>query len=1195
MALTIAFVMILTSTVFAAVPNNSIVVGGKAVSTDYLFNDVNGGQTLINELLDANQDEPVFVQLDGQYDEFTNVFTGQTATDSELDKVTKYINADGVEEDLDNNDGELEVVEVSAINCSELKVTFNKELNATAAQAKGNYVVKDNNGATVQVDNAKLDENLKDVTLTIGNGASPIAFDTTKKFTVTVAKDLSQAAAPALATALVSAETSVVDTAVPVVTAVTPIGNLAVNVTFNKPVLLNATKINTFAEKQADGKYTPGSDYTPAAFTSAAYVDGTGYKQVKIVFAAKPAGNYDLRIYGGAADIRDASGLNMVTSNRAYTVAEATTVAQATAVTVNNRTQVDVTFDAAVQVPAATSLYWGTVGTANAVVAQSPTKLRYTFTTNVIPVGSQTFTISPAASKIVDGYGNNVPTKTFTVDVAADSVTTATVNVVDDDTIDVVFSKQMKATTAVNSTTANEASNKTYFVLKDSTGKTVDLSSVTATYSEVNNVYKTRLNKANWNLKPGTYTISVSNIKDIYGDNMTAITDQAITIADTTGPSMAGVAVAGVIANRTISITFPEAMATSGDKSIANANNYAYAADGTTFAALKAGASLVASADAKSVVITLSTDEAAIVLGTSKIQIGRQAASTIYTVADAAGNIQAQLPGAVGTQHAIIGDATPTIAGGVATVKNATTINVAVTNKLGTVAAADFKYTVNGTTWKPVSNAQLVVNPTTGAHSIDFTISDTLSAKTDRTKVQVKVDNATPATKSALGTAITNGGTSAAPAATLTTWPFRTSLVSAEVLDNTHVKVTFDGLVGTINAGTNDLNQLITVAGTGLATQQPAVNTTNGGGAGQLTAAMNGASSVIMTLGTPLDTTKPITVKTYDYNVTPPANWATDKNGVPYNQNTTGITATVETTFTVVDLTATLTAAGVTTGNKIAITFNKAVDGTTIIAGLTAGGATVDCNLSITAGGALTSSNAKLGTISGFTVPAAAADFTDKATLGLDATGKVLTLTFADHNSSGKTVASYNIVANGYLTYTPDAAIKTPFGEAIASTPKNTAAAIDSKPMIYSITVANKSGGTANTIEAGDKITITFSEAIKPTTVNANLTAGGAAVTGVAKDATGGVVVTTADKTITVTNITSFVVGTSIESTDFTTDLALDSTGKVLTITLNTGTAKAITGASLGQSTTVTSTVEDATGNKLVVAGTEATPTGSFQ
>ena len=149
--------------------------------------------------------------------------------------------------------------------------------------------------------------------------------------------------------------------------------------------------------------------------------------------------------------------------------------------------------------------------------------------------------------------------------------------------------------------------------------------------------------------------------------------------------------------------------------------------------------------------------------------------------------------------------------------------------------------------------------------------------------------------------------------------------------------------------------------------------------------------------------------------------------------------------------------------------------------------------------------------------------------------------------------------------------------------------------MIYAIAVANKTGGTANTIEAGDTITITFSEAIDPTTVNASLTKGGAAVTGVAAASTGGVTGANATGIVTVTNITSFDAGASLAGdASFTTDLALDSTGKVLTITLNTGTAQAITGASLGQSTTVTTTVEDATGKKLVVAGTEATPTGSF-
>lgn len=986
----------------------------------------------------------------------------------------------------------------SAINCSQVEVTFNTELNATAGAATANYAIKDASGATVQIDNAKLDDNKKDVTLTIGNGTAPIAFDTTKKYTVTVAKDLTKAAAPALETALVSSEVSVVDTSLPTIASVTPIGNQAVNVTFSKPVLLNATVANTFAEKQAGGTpYTVGQDYNGAGFTSATYAANSGYKQVKIEFTAKPAGEYELRIIGGATDIRDASGLNMVTANRTYTVTEATTVAQATALTVNNRTQVDVTFDAAVQVPAAASLLWGTVGTANGTVtALSPTKLRYTFTTNVIPVGSQTFTVSPTGNKVVDGYGNNVPTKTFTVDVATDDVTTATVNVVDDDTIDVIFSKQMKAATVANSTTTGEASNKTHFVLENAAGTIVDLSSITATYSEGNNVYKTTLNKANWNLAPGNYTISVSGIKDVYGDTMTAITDQAITIVDTTGPSMTGVAVAGVVAARTISITFPEAMATSGDKSIANANNYAYSADGTNYAALKAGASLVAAADGKSVVITLSSDETAITLTTSTIQIGRQAASTIYTVADVAGNIQAELPGAAGTQHAIAADATPAIAGGAATVKDATTINVAVTNKLGTVAAADFKYTVNGTTWKPVATAQLVVSAA-GAHSIDFTIADTLNAKTDRTKVQVKVENATPATKSALGTAITDGDTSAVPAANLTSWPFRAPITAAEVLDNIHVKVTFNGLVGDIgveaDAGLVDLEQFIVVSGTKLADGTSAALTGYNAGpaAGNIKAARDGNSAVILTLGDALDTTKEIKVKTQDYNTTALTNWALDANGVFYEQDTTGIEATVNETLTAIDVTATLAGATVADGDTIDIIFNKVIDGTTIIAGLTPGGAAVNTvKLSISADGKLTSSNAKLGEIAGFTAPAGKTDFTTKAELSLDASGKVLTLEFKDEGSTPDTVAELGIVANGKLTYTPDAAIATPFGEKIASASKATATTLDSAPIIYAAVMTTDTNSDDKYGTVGDVLTLTFSEkvalALTDTTADAN-------------------------------------------------------------------------------------------------------------
>jgi len=1086
----------------------------------------------------------------------------------------------------------LVVSSVSAINCSELKVTFNKDLNLTAAQVAANYVIRDNNGAAVQVDNAKLGENLRDVTLTIGDGAKPIAFDTTKKYTVTVAKDLSQATAPALATALVSSEVSVVDTALPTVTAVTPVGNLAVDVTFSKPVLLNTTAINTFAEKKADGTYADGQDYQTAAtnFTSATYVANSGYKQVKLSFAAKPAGSYDLRIYGGATNVRDASGLNMVTSTRTYTVAEATTVAQAIALTVNNRTQVDVTFDGAVQVPASpATLYWGTAGTANNVAAVSPTKLRYTFTTNVIPVGSQTFTVSPTANRIADGYGNNVPTKTFTVDVTADSAATATVIVVDDDTIDVVFSKQMKCTNPVNSTTAGEASNKTHFVLKNAAGTVVNLSDVTAIYSEVNNVYKTRLNKTNWNLTPGNYTISVSNIKDIYGDNMTAITDLAITVTDTTKPDITSngstgkLTVAGVSGTRQISIIFTEAMAISGENSIANANNYRYAADGSTWVDLPAGTTLTAAADGKSVMITLPVGTT-LTPNTSKIQVGKVAASKIQTVADAAGNIQDPLPG-VNTQYLVAGDATPAINNNATIVKDATTINVAVTNKLGTVVAADFKYTVNGTTWKPVSNAQLVVNPATGAHSIDFTISDTLSAMTDRTKVQVKVDNATPGTKSALGTAISNG-TSAAPVATLTAWPFRTAIASAEILDATHLRVVFTGLVGAVGAdagpGNPDkLEEFLTVTGT-KASDGTAASLT---GFANIPATKDGNSAVILTLGTALDVTKEVKVKTYDFDLVAPAEWAKDANGVIYQANTTGVVATASTAFGVVSFEPTINASGLLAdGDKFVITFNKAVDPASIKTGWD-GSSQTDCDLDISADGTITSTAYNFGAITGFGVPGAIADFTDAATIALDGTQKILTITVKD--KVGAAVNTKLITVNGTLNYVANSNIASLLGDKLGSVSKTATAAVDAKPIIYTIQAVNKTGGTADSIENGDKIIITFSEPVSATSINAGLTAGGT-VTGVAANATGGVTGASANGTITVTDICTFVAGTALAGdASFTTDLTLSADGKTLTILLNTGTTQAVTNpADIASLTQVAGTVKDLTGNAMAAGGT---------
>ncbi len=147
-------------------------------------------------------------------------------------------------------------------------------------------------------------------------------------------------------------------------------------------------------------------------------------------------------------------------------------------------------------------------------------------------------------------------------------------------------------------------------------------------------------------------------------------------------------------------------------------------------------------------------------------------------------------------------------------------------------------------------------------------------------------------------------------------------------------------------------------------------------------------------------------------------------------------------------------------------------------------------------------------------------------------------------------------------------------------------------PTISSIAIAS-SGTTDDSIDAGDIITITFGEMIDPVSINATLLPDAVAVTGVLATATGGLTGVQADGIITITGITTFDSGASIAAAaSFTTNLALNTAGTQLTVTLNTGTARAVTTPALGTGTTGT-TVTDINGNAMAaVASPLPTQTG---
>ena len=157
-------------------------------------------------------------------------------------------------------------------------------------------------------------------------------------------------------------------------------------------------------------------------------------------------------------------------------------------------------------------------------------------------------------------------------------------------------------------------------------------------------------------------------------------------------------------------------------------------------------------------------------------------------------------------------------------------------------------------------------------------------------------------------------------------------------------------------------------------------------------------------------------------------------------------------------------------------------------------------------------------------------------------------------------------------------------------------------PTMSSIVVAN--GGTAVLVDAGDTITITFSEMIDPSIIESTLVPG-SSVTGVAGTATGGVLasLSTATITVTVKNITTFtdLYGTTGAAavTASTSTLALNSAGTILTVTLTavTGGGSAVGTQTMGAGTTVVGTatagIRDVNGNVMASAASPV-PTGSF-
>ena len=145
-------------------------------------------------------------------------------------------------------------------------------------------------------------------------------------------------------------------------------------------------------------------------------------------------------------------------------------------------------------------------------------------------------------------------------------------------------------------------------------------------------------------------------------------------------------------------------------------------------------------------------------------------------------------------------------------------------------------------------------------------------------------------------------------------------------------------------------------------------------------------------------------------------------------------------------------------------------------------------------------------------------------------------------------------------------------------------------PAITAIKISD--GGSKDILGKNDSITITFSQAIKPATVNSGLTAGGT-VTDIPFSMNGGVSIS-GYGLLTVKNIASFNTGTVGDSRNFTSKIALDKTGKILTVTLTKGDNVEIEDEAFGVATQVGGKIAGLTGELITDNSNAPTPTGTF-
>jgi hypothetical protein len=441
----------------------------------------------------------------------------------------------------------LAVSSVAAVNCKQVQIIFNREVNPDSIVAV-NFELKDN-GSTLKTATPKLAADKKTVLLTL-DGSQALTNASIAK--LTVKKSIRDATGANLGIDYVNSELAVFDAKLPELLNISAIGSKSILLTYDEPVW-NGSSLSiasaNFSVKSGIYSYSVSSAIANPVDKTVLLTLGGPLHLGAVTVKSNSNGM-------SAGSVTDFAGYISLPKEIVFTYAPDTSPVTAALQSVNRFTRkIVVKFNKPVfgtnvrlyQLVSGVDDYGSTL--ISKTEANASDTWEFTMT-NGIPTGTVNFFLvnsATASEQLSDLYAQKVPNLNLAYTVVADITppTVAAVYINGNTSVDVVFSEE------IDSTEADKIAN---FEIKNASGMTQIIFDAQLQADQ----QTVRLLVPLVDL--ATYTIKVVSMKDLAGNAMTSSYTVSKMITDSSNPKVT--AAYAVTADRKIYITFSEAMNT---------------------------------------------------------------------------------------------------------------------------------------------------------------------------------------------------------------------------------------------------------------------------------------------------------------------------------------------------------------------------------------------------------------------------------------------------------------------------------------------------------------------------------------------------------------------------------------------------------------------------------------------------------